>query len=66
MMKYTNEDCELIRISGKLEGLTQHLTFIKKYNESPDYRGDLSDEIKRVEIEINELKTEEDDIRRTR
>ena len=36
MMKYTNEDCELIRISGKLEGLNQHLTFIKKYNESPD------------------------------
>jgi hypothetical protein len=65
-MRYTNEDCELIRISGKLEGLNQHLTFIKKYNESPDYRGDLSDEIKRVETEINDLKTEEDDIRRIR
>jgi len=66
MMKYTNEDCELIRISGKLEGLNGYLTFIKKYSKSPDYRGDLSDEIKRVETEINELKTEEDDIRRTR
>ena len=65
-MRYTNEDCELIRISGKLEGLNQYLTFIKKYNESPGYRGDLSDEIKRVETEINELKIEEDDIRRTR
>jgi len=66
MMKYTNEDCELIRISGKLEGLNGYLTFIKKYSKSTDYRGDLSDEIKRVETEINELKTEEDDIRRTR
>ena len=65
-MRYTNEDCELIRISGKLEGLNGLLTYIKKYNESLDYRGDLSDEIKRVETEINELKTEEDDIRRTR
>jgi hypothetical protein len=65
-MRYTNEDCELIRISGKLEGLNGYLTFIKEYSKSPDYRGDLSDEIKRVETEINELKTEEDDIRRTR
>ena len=44
----------------------KRLTFIKKYSKSPNYRGDLSDEIKRVETEINELKTEEDDIRRTR
>jgi hypothetical protein len=65
-MRYTNEDCESIRISGKLEGLNGYLTFIKKYNESPNYRGDLSDEIKRVVTEINKLKTEEDDIRRTR
>ena len=65
-MKYTNKDCELIRISGKLEGLNRHLTFIKKCSESLDYRVDLTDEIKRVETKINELKIKEDDIRRTR
>jgi hypothetical protein len=65
-MRYTNEDCELIRISGKLEGLNRHLTFIKKCSESLDYRVDLTDEIKRVKTKINELKIKEDDIRRTR
>jgi hypothetical protein len=63
-MRYTNKDCELIRISGKLEGLDRHLTFIKEYTKSSDYRGDLSSEIERVENEINQLKNKENDIRR--
>jgi hypothetical protein len=63
-MKKTNNDCELTRISGELEGLSRRLEFIKKYNKSSDYRGDLSSEIERVENEINELKNKENDIRR--
>ena len=63
-MKKTNNDCELTRISGELEGLSRRLEFIKKYYKSSDYRGDLSSEIERVENEINELKNKENDIRR--
>ena len=44
----TNDECEIIRLKGKLEGLTQYHDGLIKVSERPDNRSDLSEEIKRV------------------
>jgi len=48
----TNLECDIIALKGYLEGLDYRLTSLIRINDNPDYRGDLSDEIKRVEEEI--------------
>jgi hypothetical protein len=53
----TNDRTEKIRLSGLLEGLNRHLDFISKYITSPEYRGDMTDEITRIKSEIDKAET---------
>ena len=48
----TNEECEIIAIKGKLEGLTEYYINLSKISKDPSYRGNLSEELERVETEI--------------
>ena len=48
----TNDECEVIRLKGKLKGLTHYHDGLIKVSERPDNRSDLSQEIKRVKNEI--------------
>ena len=48
----TNKECEKIGIEGKLEGLTEYYINLSKISKDPSYRGNLSEELKRVETEI--------------
>lgn len=48
----TNEECEIIAIKGRLEGLTKYYLSLVKISKDPNLRSDLSEEIKRVETEI--------------
>jgi hypothetical protein len=48
----TNLECDIIALEGYLKGLNYRLNSLIKLSNSPDYRGDLTDEIKRVEEEI--------------
>jgi hypothetical protein len=49
----TNEECEIIAAKGKLEGLNNYYLSLVKISKDPTYRGDLTEELKRVETEIN-------------
>ncbi len=44
----TNEECEIVMLKGKLEGLTNYHEGLTKVSERPDNRSDLSEEIKRI------------------
>ena len=57
----TNEECEIISLSGSLEGLNYYLSSLIKVSNRPDNRSDLTEEINRVkkEIEIKEIKLKE-------
>lgn len=48
----TNEECEKIFIKGLLDGLNNHYLSLVKLSKDPTYRGDLTEELKRVETEI--------------
>jgi hypothetical protein len=48
----TNDECEIIAMKGKLEGLTNYHNCLIKITEKPDNRSNLSEEIKRVKNEI--------------
>ena len=48
----TNEECEKIYIKGKLSGLNNYYLSLVKISKDPSYRGDLSEELERVETEI--------------
>ena len=48
----TNEECEIVMLKGKLEGLTNYHDGLIKVSERPDNRSNLSEEIKRVKNEI--------------
>ena len=48
----TNEECEIIAIKGKLEGLNHYYLSLSKISKDPTYRGDLTEELERVETEI--------------
>jgi hypothetical protein len=56
----TNLECDIIAVEGYLSGLNYRLNSLIKLSNSSDYRGDLTDEIKRVRLEIeeNDLKLE--------
>jgi hypothetical protein len=57
----SNLECDIIAVEGYLSGLNYRLNSLIKISNNPDYRGDLSDEIKRVQLEIeeNEIKLSE-------
>ena len=48
----TNEECEIIAIKGKLDGLNSYYLSLSKISKDPTYRGDLTEELERVETEI--------------
>ena len=50
----TNLECDIVSVKGYLEGLNYRLNSLVKVSNSSDYRGDLSDEIMRVRLEIEE------------
>jgi hypothetical protein len=52
----TNLECEIISVEGYLSGLNNRLISLINISNDPDYKGNLSDEIKRVESEIKEMK----------
>lgn len=49
----TNEECEKISIKGKLSGLNNYYLSLVRISKDPPYRGSLTEELKRVETEIN-------------
>jgi hypothetical protein len=49
----TNEECEKISIKGKLSGLNNYYLSLVRISKDTTYRGDLTEELKRVETEIN-------------
>ena len=61
----TNLECDIVAVKGYLYGLNYRLNSLVRVSNSSDYRGDLSDEIKRVQLEIeeNEIKLSELEIR---
>ncbi len=54
----TNRDCDIAQIKGLLTGLTHTYNSLLKVSEDPEYRGDLTEELKRItgEIKLNEDK----------
>ena len=48
----TNEECDIVAIKGLLDGLNYRYMSLVKISKDPSYRGDLTEEIKRVEVEI--------------
>lgn len=50
----TNLECDIVSVKGYLDGLNYRLKSLVKVSNSSDYRGDLSDEIMRVRLEIEE------------
>lgn len=57
----SNLECDIIAVEGYLTGLNYRLNSLIKLSNSSDYRGDLTDEIERVrvEIEASEIKLNE-------
>ena len=49
----TNEECEITSIKGRLQGLNQYYLSLSKISKNPSYRGNLSEELERVETEMN-------------
>ena len=49
----TNEECEKISIKGKLSGLNNYYLSLVRISKDTTYRSDLTEELKRVETEIN-------------
>jgi peptidoglycan hydrolase CwlO-like protein len=61
-MTYSNKDCEIVALNGKLEGLKHHLNSLLNVNANPRYKIDLSEEITRVNKEIQETQTKLDEL----
>jgi hypothetical protein len=50
----SNLECDIIAVEGLLKGLKRTLKSLISINNRLDYRGDLTDEIKRVRLEMVE------------
>jgi hypothetical protein len=50
----SNLECDIIAVEGYLSGLNYRLNSLVKINNSSDYRVNLTEEIKRVRLEIEE------------
>lgn len=61
---YTNEDCEEIGLNGRLEGLRSYLEHLLVIRSNPMYKGDLAQEINRVNAEIRETELKKDNIKK--
>lgn len=59
----TNLECDIVSVKGYLDGLNYRLKSLVKVSNSSDYRGDLSDEIMRVRLEIEENEIKLKDLR---
>lgn len=59
----TNLECDIVSVKGYLDGLNYRLKSLVKVSNSSDYRGDLSDEIMRVRLEIEENENKLKDLR---
>ena len=51
----TNKECEIIAIKGKLQGLNHYYLSLSKISKDPSYRGNLTEELKRVETEVRRI-----------
>ena len=54
----TNKECEKIRLDALLGSVEKYLNFMVELSKKPDYRGDLSEEIKRLTEEVSSIKEE--------
>lgn len=61
---FTNEDVEEIALNGKLQGLRSYLEHLLVIRANPMYKGNLSEEIDRVTVEIKETELKKDKLRR--
>lgn len=54
----TNKECEVAYIKGLLLGMYRTYTGLLDISKDPEYRGDLTEELKRImeEIKLNEEK----------
>ena len=48
----SNLECDIIAVEGYLSGLNYRLNSLVKISNSSDYRGNLTEEIKRVKTQI--------------
>lgn len=60
---YTNEDSEIIALDGKLQGLRGYMENLLKIRENPTYKGDLTEEIERLNVEIKETESKKNKIK---
>jgi hypothetical protein len=59
----SNLECDIIAVEGYLSGLNYRLNSLVKISNSSDYRGNLTEEIKRVRLEIEESEMKLKDLR---
>lgn len=52
----TNKEVEKIRLEALLGSVEKYLNFMVEFSKKPDYRGDLSGEIKRLKEESESIK----------
>lgn len=62
MMRNINKEAEILVLNGKLDGLKHYLNSLLKINSDPSYKIDLTEEIKRVNRDIQETQTKLDKI----
>jgi hypothetical protein len=54
----SNEEAEMARLRGYLEGLNKRYNDLVMISKNPTYKSDLTDEIKNVLAEIKKTKSE--------
>ena len=54
----SNEDAEMARLRGYLEGLNKRYNSLVMISKNPTYKSDLTDEINNVLAEIKKTKSE--------
>lgn len=63
MSQYSNNDCEIIGLEGRLQGLRKYLGDLMNIRANPMYKGDLSEEIDRVKGDIKKTEIKLDECR---
>jgi len=57
----TNEEAEIVRLRGYLEGLNYRYNSLVSISKNPLYKSDLKEEIEKVLTEIKEVKNKLND-----
>jgi hypothetical protein len=57
----TNEEVEIVRLKGYLEGLNYRYNSLVSISKNPLYKSDLKEEIEKVLTEIKEVKNKLND-----